>query len=178
MKKKSLPLSKVYQLIEPGPVVMVTTAERGKANIMTMSWHMMIDFVPPIAALCMSENNYSFAALKKTKQCVINIPSVELIKSVVGVGNCTGAKVDKFKKFDLTPVEASLVEVPMIAQCYANLECKVIDIKMAKQYNIFIVEVVKAWIATAKKRQRMIHHCGNGVFVVDGEIIKLPSNKK
>ena len=56
MKKKSLPLSKVYQLIEPGPVVMVSTAEAKKANIMTMSWHMMIDFVPPLIALVMSED--------------------------------------------------------------------------------------------------------------------------
>jgi flavin reductase (DIM6/NTAB) family NADH-FMN oxidoreductase RutF len=46
MKKKSLPLSKVYQLLEPGPVIMVTTrAAKGKPNIMTMTWQMMIDFV-------------------------------------------------------------------------------------------------------------------------------------
>ncbi len=178
MKKKSLALSKVYQLIEPGPVIMVTTAHDDKPNIMTMSWHMMIDFEPPLVGLVMSNRNYSFKALEKTKECVINIPTVELAHEVVGVGNCSGSKVDKFKKFDLTPEPASLVEVPMIAQCYANLECKVVDAKMATKYNIFIVEVVKAWIATAKKRQRTIHHCGNGVFVVDGKIIKLPSNKK
>jgi flavin reductase (DIM6/NTAB) family NADH-FMN oxidoreductase RutF len=41
---KALPLSKVYQLIEPGPVALLTTARKGRANIMTMSWHMMVDF--------------------------------------------------------------------------------------------------------------------------------------
>lgn len=178
MKKKVLPLSKVYQLLEPGPVIMVTTADRGKANIMTMSWHMMVDFEPPIVALVMSDRNYSFAALKKTKECVINIPTVELIEKVVGVGNTTGAQVDKFKKFGLSQEQASLVNVPMISECYAHLECKVIDTKMAAKYNIFIVEVLKAWITPSKKRQRTIHHCGNGVFVVDGDIIKLPSKKK
>ena len=66
----------------------------------------------------------------------------------------------------------------MIGECYANLECKVIDMSMAAKYNIFILEVVKAWIATSKKRQRTIHHCGNGVFMVDGKVIKLPSKKK
>ncbi len=178
MKKKSLTLSKVYQLLEPGPVVLVSTADKEKANIMTMSWHMMVDFVPPIIALVMSEDNYSFQALKKTKECVINIPSVELAKIIVGVGNCSGANVDKFKKFKLTAIESARVEVPMIGECYANLESRVIDTKMAAKYNIFIVQVIKAWIATDTKRHRMIHHCGNGVFVVDGEIIKLPSKKK
>ena len=177
MKKRSLALSRVYQLLEPGPVVMVTTAEKGKANIMTMSWHMMIDFVPPIFACVVSDQNYSFSALKKTKECVINIPTVKLIKQVVGVGNTSGATIDKFKKFAFSSEPASCIDVPMIGECYANLECRVIDMKMAKKYNMFILEVVKAWITTAKKRPLTIHHCGKGVFVVDGKMLKLPSKK-
>jgi flavin reductase (DIM6/NTAB) family NADH-FMN oxidoreductase RutF len=178
MVKKTFPLSKAYQLLEPGPVVMVSTSYKGHPNIMTMSWLTMVDFVPPLLACVMSDQNYSFNNLKKTKECVINIPTVDLVQQVVGVGNTSGATVDKFKKFNLTQEAASLIKVPMIGECYANLECKVIDIRMAKQYNIFILEVVKAWIAVSKKRMRTIHHCGNGVFVVDGTIIKLPSKKK
>jgi len=178
MKKKSFPLSKVYQLIEPGPVVMVTTASKNKANIMTMAWHMMIDFEPPIMGCVISNQNYSFDILKKSKECVINIPTVELASEVVGVGNTTGSKIDKFKKFKLSKEKASFVKVPMIAQCYANLECKVVDMKMATKYNIFILQVLKAWITTSKKRQLTIHHCGNGNFIVDGKLIKIPSKKK
>ncbi|HZW61087.1 MAG TPA: flavin reductase family protein [Candidatus Babeliales bacterium] len=178
MKKKVLPLSKVYQLLEPGPVVMVTTQYKEKPNIMTMSWQMMIDFVPPLVGLVISNRNYSFNNVKRTKQLVINIPSVELIHQVVGVGNTTGSKVNKFKKFHLTAMPASKVDVPLIEECFANLECKVIDDHLATKYNIFIVQVVKAWIATSKKRQRTLHHQGNGVFVIDGKIMKLSSNKK
>ncbi len=177
MRKKTLPLYKAYQLLEPGPVVMVTTADKDKANIMTMSWHMMLDFMPPIIGICMSDQNYSFKLLKKTKECVINIPTVELAKTVVGVGNTTGEKIDKFKKFKLTKEPANKIAVPMISECYANIECKVIDAHMAKKYNLFILQSIKAWITKSKKRQRTIHHCGNGVFVVDGKIIKLPSKK-
>lgn len=178
MKKVSLPLSKVYQLLEPGPVVMVSTMYQGKPNVMTMSWHMMVDFEPPLVAIVMSEDNYSFNALKKTKECVINIPAVELAQQVVSVGNCTGSKIDKFKKFHLTQEAASLVQAPMVGECYANLECQVIDMKMASKYNIFILKVLKAWIAPSKKRPLSIHHCGNGIFTVDGKIIKIPSKKK
>lgn len=178
MEKKSLPLSKVYQLMEPGPVVMITTAWRGKANIMTLSWHMMVEFEPPLIALVMSDQNYSFAALQKSNECVINIPTVDLAKKVVGVGNCTGAKIDKFTQFDLSTDPASIVRAPLIRECYANLECIVINTTLAKKYNIFIVEVVKAWITRSKKRIYTIHHCGNGRFIVDGKLIQLPSKKK
>ena len=176
--KKSFPLSKVYQLLEPGPVVLVTTALKEKTNIMTMSWLMMIDFEPPIIGFVMSAQNYSYDFLKASKECVINIPTVELASQVVGVGNTSGRKVDKFKKFQLTQEPASQVNAPLISECYANLECKVIDTKMATKYNIFILEVLKAWVTPSKTRPRMIHHCGNGVFVVDGKIFKLPSKKK
>lgn len=176
--KVPLPLSDVYQLIEPGPVVMVSTARNGKPNIMTMSWHMMMDFEPPIIACIISNRNYSFDILTETKECVINIPTVDLAEVVVGVGNTTGKRVNKFHRFQLTQVPASRVAVPMIAECFANLECKVIDTRMMAKYNMFILEVLEAWITPHKKRIRTIHHWGNGVFVVDGKQFTLPSNKK
>ena len=104
-------------------MVLVTTASKGRANIMTMSWHTMLEFEPPLVACVISNRNYSFDILKTTKECVINIPTVELAKQVVGCGNCSGQKVDKFKKFALTPMDASCVKPPLIDECYANLEC-------------------------------------------------------
>jgi flavin reductase (DIM6/NTAB) family NADH-FMN oxidoreductase RutF len=178
MKKKSLPLSKVYQLLEPGPVVLVSSARKGKPNIMTMSWHTMIDFEPPIIGCVISNRDYTFDTLKTTKECVINIPTVDLAKQVVRCGNTTGAKIDKFKNFHLTPVEASCVKAPLIDECYANLECKVIDMKLATKYNLFILEVLKAWIAPSVKEPKTIHHKGKGVFGVLSKTIKLPSKMK
>jgi flavin reductase (DIM6/NTAB) family NADH-FMN oxidoreductase RutF len=78
----------------------------------------------------------------------------------------------------LTPAPAACVRAPLIAECYANLECRVIDSKLATKYNLFIVEVVKAWIDRSQKHPRTIHHQGRGVFVVDGKTIKLPSRMK
>ena len=165
-------------MLEPGPVVLVTTSLKGKPNVMTMSWHMMVDFEPPILACVISNRNYTFNILKKTKECVINIPTVELATKVVKVGNSSGRTIDKFKKFQLTQEPASFVKAPLISECYVNLECKVVNMKMATKYNIFILEVLKGWITPSKKRMRTIHHCGQGIFVVDGKLIKLPSKKK
>lgn len=176
--KKSFPLSQVYCLLEPGPVVMVTTAQRGRANIMTLSWHTMMEFEPPLVGCVISNRNYTFGILKATGECVINIPTVALAAKTVGCGNTTGKRIDKFKTFDLTPMTASRVKPPLINECYANLECKVVDSRLVTKYNFFILEVIKAWVDPSKKNPRTIHHRGRGYFMVAGKAIKLPSKMK
>lgn len=178
MKKAALPLSRVYRLLEPGPVVLVTTTRDGKPNVMTMSWHMMMDFEPPLVACVISNRDFTFEILRETRECVINIPTVELARKVVACGNTTGRRVDKFKKFRLTPLPAACVAAPLISECFANLECKVTDAAMVDKYCLFILEVVKAWIDPAMKNPRTIHHCGRGEFMVAGRHIKLPSRMK
>jgi len=175
---RQYPLSRVYQLIEPGPVVLLTTTHKGRANVMTMSWHMMVEFTPPLVACVVSNANFSFTALRATRECVIAIPEHRLARAVVGVGNVSGRKKrDKFAAFGLTPVPASRVAPPLVAECFANLECRVRDVRFVARYNLFVLEVVKAWIDPARKRPRTLHHHGFGTFVVDGPRIKLRSAK-
>jgi flavin reductase (DIM6/NTAB) family NADH-FMN oxidoreductase RutF len=178
MAKRSFPLSKVYGLLEPGPVVMVTTARHGRPNIMTMSWHTMIDFEPPLVGCVISNRNYSFRLLKATKECVLNIPSVEIAEQVVGCGNTSGANIDKFETFGLTPKPAARVGAPLIEECFVNLECRVVDTRMVARYCLFVLEVIKAWKDPAVKHPRTIHHLGRGSFMVAGETIKLRSKMK
>ena len=178
MAKKTLPLSTVYGLLEPGPVVMATTERKGLPNIMTLSWHTMMEFEPPLVGCVISNRNHTFHILKATKECVINIPTVGLAEKVVGCGNTTGAKTDKFTTFRLTPAAAGRVKAPLIEECYANLECKVVDAKMTAKYCFFVLEVVKAWIDPSVKHPRTIHHLGRGVFMVAGKIIQLPSKMR
>ena len=175
---KDLPLSKVYQLLEPGPVVLLTTAQKGHVNVMTMSWHMMVEFEPPLVACVVSGANHSFGALRATKECVIAIPALELASKVVKVGNASGRDVEKFEAYGLTPLAAERVAPPLVAECFANLECRVADTRMVGRYNLFILEVVKAWIDPAQKKPRTMHHQGYGKFVIDGETIKLRSRMR
>jgi len=176
--RKSFPLSEVYRLLEPGPVVLLTTAGKKRANVMPQSWHMMIEFEPPMVACVVSNRNFTFNTLKRTKECVINIPTVELAKKVVACGNSSGRDVDKFETMGLTAVAASKVRAPLIAECYANLECKVVDTREVNRYCLFVLEVLKAWIDPARKHPRTIHHMGKGAFMVAGKTIKLRSGKK
>lgn len=162
---KRMQISKAFTLMEPGPVVFITTSDGDKNNVMTISWTMVMDFTPRFG-ITTGPWNHSYAALTKTKECVISIPTVDLIDKVVGVGTCSGADTDKFERFGLTPVKGKHVRAPLIRECLANIECKVVDI--VGKHNIVVLEGIAAYFDSSRKEQRTLHAVGDGAFVVDG----------
>lgn len=178
MGRRSLPLGQVYRLLEPGPVVLVTTARAGRANVMTMSWHTMMEFEPPLVGCVLSEANYSFGLLRATRECAINVPGAEMSKQVVACGNTSGRDLDKFAEFGLETAPASAIAAPLLRDCIANLECKVVDVRLVRKYNFFVLEVVKAWIDPRRRDAPTLHHRGMGRFMVGGRTIRLPSRMK
>ncbi len=173
-----VPMSGVYQLLEPGPVVLLTTSNEGRCNVMTMSWHSMVEFEPPRIACVVSRADYSFAALRSNRECVIAVPDVSLAQQVVEVGNCSGRDIDKFARTGLTPLPAKEVDAPIVSECFANLECRVIDTRLVPRYELFVLEVVCAWGRRDQRTPRTLHHRGYGVFVIDGEELRLESGKR
>ena len=120
------------------------------------------------AGLCHDDRewNYSFKALRKTRECVIAVPTVDMLDKVVGIGTCSGADTDKFAKFKLTPVKGKIVKAPLIKECLANIECRVIDI--IRKHNIVVLEALAAHFDTSRKEKRTVHAVGDGTFIVDG----------
>ena len=169
--KIDFPVSDVRHYLEPGPIVLVSSAWRGERNIMTMGWHMVMEFVPSVVGCMITGSNHSFDLIRGSRQCVINLPTVDLTDTVVGIGNCSGASVDKFEKFGLTADPAAHVKAPLIRQCHANFECVLKDDRLVDSYNVFIFEVVKAHVARRPKHPRTLHYTGDGVFMVSGKII-------
>jgi flavin reductase (DIM6/NTAB) family NADH-FMN oxidoreductase RutF len=170
---KEMPASKAYRLLEAGPVVLVTTASKGRPNVMTMGFHMVVQHAPPLIRCIIGPWDYSYRALRETGDCVIAIPTVDLVRKAVDIGNCSGETVDKFAKFKLTPLPASDVKAPLIAECVANIECRVADTTLADKYSLFILEAVRIWTDPARKERRTLHHNGDGTFTVDGRTINL-----
>lgn len=163
-----LQLSKAFTLIEPGPVVLVTTSDGRADNVMTITWTMVMDF-SPIFAITTGPWNHSYTALRDTRECVLSIPTADLIDTAVGVGTCSGKDTDKFEKFGLTRVAARHVRAPLIKECLANIECRIVDI--VERHNIVVLEGLAAYFDSAREEQRMIHAVGDGTFVVDGRKI-------
>lgn len=100
---EELPAHKAYRFLEAGPIVMVTTADKGKPNIMTMGFQMMMQHAPPLIGCVIGPWDHSYKALCETSECVIAIPTVDLATTVVDIGNCSGADIDKFSTFHLRP---------------------------------------------------------------------------
>ncbi|NCD09215.1 MAG: flavin reductase family protein [Negativicutes bacterium] len=165
-----LPLNKAFMLFEPGPVILVSTNDGKKNNLMTISWHMVTDFTPSMA-LTTGPWNHSFKAMMKTKECVLAVPTVDIIEKVISIGDCSGKDTDKFKKFELTPLRAGEVAAPLVKECLACLECRVTD--YLETPGIFLLQGVQAWIDEERKERRTFHANGDGTFVVDGATIDL-----
>jgi flavin reductase (DIM6/NTAB) family NADH-FMN oxidoreductase RutF len=172
-RKKDYPVSKIRRYLEAGPVVLVSSAWKGNMNIMTMGWHMVLDFSPSLVACCISRASHSFEMIRRSRECVINLPTNALMDEVIGIGVCSGAQVDKFKAFGLTPVPATKVNAPLIKECYANFECRLADGSLISKYDLFIWEVVKAHVAVSPRYPKTVHYRGDGVFMISGPSISL-----
>ena len=172
-RKARFPVQQVRRFLEPGPVVLVSSAWNGQRNIMTMGWHTVMEFSPSLVGCIISSANHGFEMVRRSRQCVINLPTKALTDQVVGIGTCSGAQVNKFEHFGLTADTAEFVEAPLIRECHANFECQLVDDSLVEKYNFFIWEVVSAHVAVSPKHPQTLHYKGEGVFMLAGKIIHL-----
>jgi flavin reductase (DIM6/NTAB) family NADH-FMN oxidoreductase RutF len=164
--KGSIPVSDARRFLEPGPIVLVSSAYKGETNIMTCGWHMMLDYAR--IGCYIWDANHSHGLIRKSGECVINLPTVEIAPKVVRIGNCSGRETDKFAAFKLTKEKGERVAAPLIAECYANFECRLADAKLIDAYGLFVFEVVAARAATRPKFPKTIHYRGGGEFMISG----------
>jgi flavin reductase (DIM6/NTAB) family NADH-FMN oxidoreductase RutF len=169
--KKPFPVSNVRRFLEPGPIVLVSSAWKGRNNIMTMGWHMIMMEEPSLVGCFIWDQNHSREMIRRSKACVINVPTVDIARTVVGIGNCSGRDVDKFAKFKLTASPGKKVDAPAVEECYANFECRLIDSSLIRKYSLFVFEVVHARVARSPKFPQTIHYRGDGLFMIAGPTV-------
>ncbi|MDR0673225.1 MAG: flavin reductase family protein [Zoogloeaceae bacterium] len=174
MDKVDFPVGEVRRYLEPGPIVLVSSCWRERANVMTLGWQTVMAFSPSLVGCLISAANYSFELIHNSKECVINLPTTALADTVVRIGNTSGADIDKFREFGLDTGKAKRVKAPLIEACHANFECRLYDDALVDAYNFFIFEVVKAHVAPLPEHPETLHYKGNGVFMLSGPIL----NKK
>jgi flavin reductase (DIM6/NTAB) family NADH-FMN oxidoreductase RutF len=170
-RKGDLPVHRARAYLEPGPVLLVTSRHEGERNVMTMGWHMVLEFSPSLVGCMISAGNHSFGLIRKSGECVLNLPTIDMIDAVVAVGNRTGRDHDKFAELALNTEDAAEVSAPLLADCHANFECRLADDRMVDDYNLFLFEIVKAHLAARPKHPKTIHYTGDGVFVEAGKVV-------
>ena len=167
--KVDLPLEQVRRYLEPGPIVLLSSSHAGERNVMTMGWHTVMEFSPSLVGCVIASSNHSFELVRRSRECVINVPTAALVDAVVGIGTSSGSEVDKFERYGLSVEEG--FDAPVIRECYANFVCRLHDDSLVGKYNFFIWEVVAARVARSPKHPETLHYTGAGEFMVAGKVI-------
>ena len=129
-------------LVAPLPPVMVTVGDMENSNIITIGWTGITNTIPPKTYISVRPKRHSYNILKENGEFVINLTPSSLVKAADYCGIYTGAKVDKFKKCDLTKEEATEVKAPLIAECPLSLECRVTDVIPLGSHDMFLADIV------------------------------------
>ena len=138
---------------------------------MALGWHTVLEFSPSLWGAMISSGNHSHHMIRESQQCIVNLPTAEMVETVSRIGNCSGDRVDKFEKFGLTKVEGEAVDVPAIAQCHASFECRLHDGALIGSRNFFVFEIVKALVAERPAHPLTLHYQGNGSFMTAGKVV-------
>ena len=163
-------IRRAFTYLESGAVLLVTTNNGVKDNVMTISWQMVMDFSPHIAITTGSWNE-SYETILETKECCVCIPSFDMVERVVGIGTTHGSKTDKFERFGLHKERAMAVKAPLISDCLAAVECRLED--HIEQHGILVFSGIQLWENPDKEERRVIHANGDGTFYADGEFRNL-----
>ncbi len=174
--KKDISISKANRLINHGPVVLVSTLYKGRANIFTVAWNMPVSHSPLCIAIASGNSNFSTKIINETGEFVINVPDISLKEKVIGCGSVSGENVEKFKRFELTPLKSKKINAPGIKECIGHLECKLEKSVNFYDHTIFIAKVVAAYADEEKwdfkenvwkaEKAQILHHLGGPYFVV------------
>jgi len=146
MNKVPIDLQKGKVILYPGATALVTCTYEGKSNIITITFISPVSDRPPTVIISVSPKRYSYDMLINSKEYVINIPGPEILKETHFCGRHSGKDMDKFKETGLSASPAQMVKAPIIKECFAHIECKLVDIHPVGSHKLFIGEIVAASI--------------------------------
>jgi len=183
--RTNIPLDKCWKLLNHGPVTIITSAHGGKTNVMAASWAMPLDYDPPKLLLVLDANAYSRELVDASGEFGVQVPKRRIAEQTVAVGQASGRDGDKFARFDLKTFPAQIIAAPMLEECAAWLECRVIP-DATQRYDLFIAEVVAAyvddelfhdnhWDFGSDPMNRTMHYTSNGEFFLTGEKFRVPT---
>lgn len=161
-----------YKLLHPMHTVLVScVGKNGKPNIITLAWAMPTSINPPLVAISIAPKRHSHALIEETKEFVVNVPTMKILKETLFCGKRSGRNHDKFKEASLTPSPAKKVKPPIIKECVAHVECKLHSQFAVGDHTIFVGEIIEAYAnkeAFTNKyelgKARMIFHLGGNDF--------------
>jgi len=187
--KKEVPLWQAYRLLQPGPVTLVTTAYLDKVNVMPASWTAPVSYNPPRVGVAVQPTHMTHELILRGEQFVLNIPGRPLAGQVDKAGHISGRDVDdKLAEVGFTGAEAGAVEVPLIEECLAHLECGLVDAIELGDHVWLVGEVLAAkadedafdetWLLGEDDDKKPLLHLGGPVYAVPEAQINVPRSEE
>jgi len=178
--KIEIPRQRATRLLSSGNVILVSSAYKDKANIITLAWKTPLSHKPPLLGISIAKTHFSSELIEKSEEFVVNVPDLNLLEKVVFCGKASGRDVDKFKETKLTPLKANrLVKTPLISECIGNLEVALREIREFGDHKFFVGEIIYAqaeenlfdqtWNVD---RTKLIYHLGGSFFTGSDKMIK------
>ena len=147
VKKFDVDLNQAYRLLHPKHTILLSCMDKeGKVNIITLAWCMPVSVDPPMLAMSVRPTRFSYKMIEETKEFVINIPTMDIVKETLFCGRRSGKNYDKFKETGLTPLPAKMVKSPIIKECVAHLECKLRQKTIVGDHEILVGEILTAYV--------------------------------
>ena len=147
MRKIEVPNERACRLVYPRLVVLVSCIDptTKKPNIITLAWTTPLSMTPPLVGILVAPRRYSHELISSAREFVVNIPTVEILDKAIKCGRISGRRHDKFSEIGLTAKPAKIVKTPVIEECVAHLECKLMNQLTTGDHTLFIGEVVAAY---------------------------------
>jgi flavin reductase (DIM6/NTAB) family NADH-FMN oxidoreductase RutF len=183
--KKQVQLNRAKWLVEPGCVVLVTSGSMDNPNVMTFSWQTPVNSSDPcLIVLAISHVRYSYELIKQNHELVINVPGEDTLDATHFVGRMSGRGIDKFTRAGLTATAAEVVEPPLVEECAAHLECRVVNIFEMQSHDLLVCEVVRA-VAEAEyfdgrwipEKFRTLHYLGGNKYGLMTQMVEARGKK-
>ena len=180
--KREISLDLAHRLLAAQPTCLLTTRYKGQVNVMAIAWVCPISLDPPLVSLAIHPSHYTHDLLRRSEECVLNIPGRPLAEQTLLCGSVSGADTDKVTATGLTLESGQRVEAPWIVECLAHLECALVDVLAPGDHSLFVVQIVGAWAETEafdnlwlvpEETEELLplHHLGGTRFCTMGKTI-------
>ena len=170
VRKLDVNPAQITRVLHPQHAILLTCADaNGKANIITLSWYSPVAFDPPLVALSIAPQRHSYSMIKETREFVINVPTMDIVKETLFCGRRSGREYDKFKETGLTPLPSKRVKPPIIKECIAHVECRLIKQMTVGDHEILVGEVLVAYANEGVFDERYDLHKVRPIFHVAGD---------
>ena len=136
----------------PQRIVWAVAQHEDRRSICPLGWKMNTSISPVMMAISVGASRYTHDLIAKSGEFVLAWPGEDLAEATLYCGTHSGRDVDKFEKTGLSLLQGEHVGAPLIAECVANLECRVTGQMTTGDHTIFAGEVLCVWVSEKPKR--------------------------